>query len=143
MAKGLCWHCDEKWHRGYQFKQKKILIIEPIENFKEEDDFDEERSHETLTILVYDGSDHIPCILFLQPQPEQGDDLGVAAEITRGQAASVDLGKLVRVRGKITLSPDGALQLTASSVIVKRGPNAQTLHILECIEQASSVYDQP
>ncbi|KAG6469905.1 hypothetical protein ZIOFF_070838 [Zingiber officinale] len=39
--------------------------------------------------------------LFLRPQPEQGDDLGVAAKITRGQVASVDLGKLVRVRGKI------------------------------------------
>ncbi|KAG6499474.1 hypothetical protein ZIOFF_039262 [Zingiber officinale] len=39
MAKGLCWHCDEKWHRGHQCKQKRILMIEPIENSEEEDDF--------------------------------------------------------------------------------------------------------
>ncbi|KAG6483021.1 hypothetical protein ZIOFF_059661 [Zingiber officinale] len=41
MTKGLCWHCDEKWHRGHQCKQKRILMIEPIENSEEEDDFDE------------------------------------------------------------------------------------------------------
>ncbi|KAG6469908.1 hypothetical protein ZIOFF_070841 [Zingiber officinale] len=55
------------------------------------------RIHETLTILVYDGSGCIPCTLFLQSQLEQGDDLGVATEIARRQATLVDLGKLVRV----------------------------------------------
>jgi hypothetical protein len=30
-AKGLCWHCDEKWHRGHQCKQGKLLMIEPVE----------------------------------------------------------------------------------------------------------------
>jgi hypothetical protein len=30
-AKGLCWHCDEKWHRGHQCKQGRLLMIEPVE----------------------------------------------------------------------------------------------------------------
>jgi hypothetical protein len=27
-ARGLCWHCDEKWHIGHMCKQGKLLMIE-------------------------------------------------------------------------------------------------------------------
>lgn len=29
-VKGLCWHCDAKWYRGYVCKQGKLLMIEPM-----------------------------------------------------------------------------------------------------------------
>jgi hypothetical protein len=29
-AMGLCWHNDEKWHRGNVCKQGKLLMIEPM-----------------------------------------------------------------------------------------------------------------
>jgi hypothetical protein len=29
-TKGLCWHCDEKWHQGHMCKQGKLLMIEPV-----------------------------------------------------------------------------------------------------------------
>ncbi|KAG6503886.1 hypothetical protein ZIOFF_036210 [Zingiber officinale] len=48
MTKGLCWHCDEKWHRGHQCKQKRILMIEPIEKSEEEDDFDEGETQDNI-----------------------------------------------------------------------------------------------
>ncbi|KAG6497167.1 hypothetical protein ZIOFF_045055 [Zingiber officinale] len=55
MTKGLCWHCDEKWHCGHQCKQKRILMIEPIENSKEEDDFDEGETQDNINEVQYDS----------------------------------------------------------------------------------------
>ncbi|KAG6480688.1 hypothetical protein ZIOFF_057273 [Zingiber officinale] len=55
MAKGLCWHCDEKWHRGHQCKQKKILMIEPIENSEEEDDFYEGETQDNINEVQDDS----------------------------------------------------------------------------------------
>ncbi|KAG6528131.1 hypothetical protein ZIOFF_010280 [Zingiber officinale] len=55
MAKGLCWHCDEKWHRGHQCKQKRILMIEPIENSEEEDDFHEDETQDNINEVQYDS----------------------------------------------------------------------------------------
>ena len=55
IAKGLCWHCDEKWHRGHQCKQKRILMIEPIENSEEEDDFDEGETQDNINEVQDDS----------------------------------------------------------------------------------------
>ncbi|KAG6484069.1 hypothetical protein ZIOFF_060863 [Zingiber officinale] len=55
MAKGLCWHCDEKWHRGHQCKQKRILMIEPIENSEEEDDFYEGETQDNINEVQDDS----------------------------------------------------------------------------------------
>ncbi|KAG6503289.1 hypothetical protein ZIOFF_035600 [Zingiber officinale] len=55
MTKGLYWHCDEKWHRGHQCKQKRILMIEPIENSEEEDDFDEGETQDNINEVQYDS----------------------------------------------------------------------------------------
>ncbi|KAG6523371.1 hypothetical protein ZIOFF_013227 [Zingiber officinale] len=98
-----------------------------------------QHTDETLTIHIYDGSDSIPCILFLQPHAEHDDDPVVSLDIARRQAASVDSEKLVKVRGKIALSPDGALQLIGCSVTVKHGPNVEVLHI-QNLSDASIVW---
>ncbi|KAG6473722.1 hypothetical protein ZIOFF_067639 [Zingiber officinale] len=42
-----------------------------------------QRTDETLTIRVYDGSSSIPCILFLQPHAEHGDYVVVSPDIAR------------------------------------------------------------
>ncbi|KAG6518817.1 hypothetical protein ZIOFF_022298 [Zingiber officinale] len=55
MAKGLCWHCNEKWHRGHQCKQKRILMIEPIENSEEEDDFYEGETQDNINEVQDDS----------------------------------------------------------------------------------------
>ncbi|KAG6533597.1 hypothetical protein ZIOFF_007472 [Zingiber officinale] len=55
MTKGLCWHCDEKWHHGHQCKQKRILMIEPIENSEEEDDFDEGETQDNINKVQDDS----------------------------------------------------------------------------------------
>ncbi|KAG6480241.1 hypothetical protein ZIOFF_063721 [Zingiber officinale] len=57
MAKGLCWHCDEKWHSGHQCKQKRILIIEPIENSEEEDDFHEDETQDNINEVHFGTTD--------------------------------------------------------------------------------------
>ncbi|KAG6527186.1 hypothetical protein ZIOFF_009280 [Zingiber officinale] len=88
-----------------------------------------QHTDETLTIHIYDDSDSIPCILFLQPHAEHGDDPVVSPDITRRQAASVDSEKLVKVRGKIALSPDGALQLIGCCVTVKHVSYGMPAHL--------------
>ncbi|KAG6490438.1 hypothetical protein ZIOFF_051734 [Zingiber officinale] len=55
MTKGLCWHCNEKWHCGHQCKQNRILMIEPIENSEEEDDFDEGETQDNINEVQDDS----------------------------------------------------------------------------------------
>ncbi|KAG6476184.1 hypothetical protein ZIOFF_065420 [Zingiber officinale] len=55
MTKGLCWHCDEKWHCGHQCKQKRILMIEPIENSEEEDDIYEGETQDNINEVQDDS----------------------------------------------------------------------------------------
>ncbi|XP_042402135.1 CST complex subunit STN1-like [Zingiber officinale] len=101
-----------------------------------------ERKDKYLTFLVDDGSGCICCILWLNHQPDHAPDLGVAAEIALREAATVELGKLVRVRGKITLYR-GSLQLTVRDVLVEQDPNMEVLHWLDCIRLAKCCYDLP
>ncbi|KAG6504822.1 hypothetical protein ZIOFF_037170 [Zingiber officinale] len=54
-GKGLCWHCDEKWHCGHQCKQKRILMIGPIENSHKEDDFDEGETRDNFNEIQVDS----------------------------------------------------------------------------------------
>ncbi|RRT66401.1 hypothetical protein B296_00033362 [Ensete ventricosum] len=35
-AKGLCWHCDEPWSRDHSCKRGYLLLIEPLDDSKEE-----------------------------------------------------------------------------------------------------------
>ncbi|XP_077232632.1 uncharacterized protein LOC143869985 [Tasmannia lanceolata] len=58
-SKGLCWHCDEKWHRGHRCRQKRLLMIEPVDDTDIEDDgesdhedADQEGNCDTVAISV-------------------------------------------------------------------------------------------
>ncbi|CAL9156910.1 unnamed protein product [Musa hybrid cultivar] len=83
-----------------------------------------ERKDKYLSFLVDDGSGCIPCILWLNHQYDRERDLGVAAEMAREEAAVVQLGKLVRVRGRIT-AYRGVVQITVGDVVVERDPNSE------------------
>ncbi|CAL9758212.1 unnamed protein product [Musa acuminata subsp. burmannicoides] len=83
-----------------------------------------ERKDKYLSFLVDDGSGCIPCILWLNHQSDRQRDLGVAAEMAREEAAAVQLGKLVRVRGRIT-AYRGVVQITVGDVVVERDPNSE------------------
>ncbi|KAG6505861.1 hypothetical protein ZIOFF_038227 [Zingiber officinale] len=95
-----------------------------------------QRTDETLTFHLYDGSGNFNCIQFLHQHPESV----VTREIAIRQAELVEARKQVQVFGKIGLSPDGALQLIGCSVMVEEGPNVETLHILGCMRQAEREY---
>ncbi|RWW27048.1 hypothetical protein BHE74_00040964 [Ensete ventricosum] len=36
-AKGLCWHCNELWSRNHHSRKGKLSMIEPIEEYEEDD----------------------------------------------------------------------------------------------------------
>nr|XP_009397670.2 PREDICTED: CST complex subunit STN1 [Musa acuminata subsp. malaccensis] len=101
-----------------------------------------ERKDKYLSFLVDDGSGCIPCILWLNHQSDRERDLGVAAEMAREEAAAVQLGKLVRVRGRIT-AYRGVVQITVGDVVVERDPNSEVLHWLDCVRLAKFCYDPP
>ncbi|WOL19328.1 CST complex subunit STN1 [Canna indica] len=100
-----------------------------------------ERKDKYLSFLVDDGTGCIRCILWLNNQPDQFR-LGVAAEMALEEAKAVQLGKLVRVRGKITMYK-GMVQITVGDIFVERDPNAEILHWLDCIRLAKHCYDPP
>ncbi|RRT52801.1 hypothetical protein B296_00035656 [Ensete ventricosum] len=35
-TKGLCWHCDEPWSHDHRCERGRLLLIEPLDNSKEE-----------------------------------------------------------------------------------------------------------
>ncbi|RWV84680.1 hypothetical protein BHE74_00010629 [Ensete ventricosum] len=37
-TKGLCWHCDKMWSYDHHCKKGRLLMIEPIEESKHEDE---------------------------------------------------------------------------------------------------------
>ncbi|KAL3725621.1 hypothetical protein ACJRO7_030623 [Eucalyptus globulus] len=90
----------------------------------------------------------VPCILWLNHatspyfarQRPQG--VRLIADLANSQASLVKLGAVTRVCGRIT-SYQGAVQITASSVAVERDPNAEVLHLLDCLKLARRVYDRP
>ncbi|RRT36453.1 hypothetical protein B296_00048057 [Ensete ventricosum] len=45
-AKGLCWHCDEPWSRDLRYKNGRLLLIEPVDEFEQEE---EDLGHEENT----------------------------------------------------------------------------------------------
>ncbi|KAG6468147.1 hypothetical protein ZIOFF_072716 [Zingiber officinale] len=62
-------------------------------------------------------------------------ETSVAAERARMEAVAVELEKLVRLRGMITLYR-GSIQLKVRDVLVENDPNMETLHSLDCIRLA-------
>ncbi|XP_031496768.1 CST complex subunit STN1 [Nymphaea colorata] len=111
-----------------------------------------ERKEGFLRFLVDDGTGCIPCILWLNhlsPSNRSSylarrnpSDLELAAKHAADQAEGVQLGRLARVRGRVTHFR-GSLQITVSCVTIERDPNAEILHWLDCIRLATQCYDQP
>ncbi|XP_042486887.1 CST complex subunit STN1 [Macadamia integrifolia] len=101
-----------------------------------------------LKFLVDDGTGCIPCILWLNHHQSpyfsrhNPSDVKLLAEMAAKHASDVQLGVLVRVRGRIT-AYRGNLQITVSDVFIERDPNAEILHWLDCMKLASKCYDAP
>ncbi|KAK2632968.1 hypothetical protein EUGRSUZ_L00806 [Eucalyptus grandis] len=76
-----------------------------------------------LKFAVDDGTSCVPCILWLN------------------HATSPYFARQ-RPQARIT-SYRGVVQITASSVAVKRDPNAEVLHWLDCLKLARRVYGRP
>ncbi|XP_020578752.1 CST complex subunit STN1 [Phalaenopsis equestris] len=89
-----------------------------------------------LRFLIDDGSGCVPCVLWLNHHllPHSSD----ASE----HAAKVQIGGLVRVRGRVTVFR-GEVQITVKDVVVERDPNTEILHWLQCIKLARDFYDLP
>ncbi|KAG6469907.1 hypothetical protein ZIOFF_070840 [Zingiber officinale] len=79
-----------------------------------------DRGDDYITFLVDDGSGCILCFLSLH-QRKHDRDFGVATERARMEAVVVDLEKLVRLRGTITLYR-GSIQLKVRDVLVETIP---------------------
>lgn len=107
-----------------------------------------ERKDKFLKFELDDGSGCVPCILWLNHMTNRyyskTDKLQMEsmAAMALKQAEQVQLGKLVRVQGRITIY-NQQLQITVSSALVEKDPNAEILHWMECIRLAVRCYDLP
>ncbi|RWV79573.1 hypothetical protein GW17_00059267, partial [Ensete ventricosum] len=52
FAKGLCWHYNQPWSHGHRCKKGMLLMIEPIEESKEEDPEPEEDTKKDMQLVV-------------------------------------------------------------------------------------------
>ncbi|KAG9441928.1 hypothetical protein H6P81_017782 [Aristolochia fimbriata] len=104
-----------------------------------------ERKERFLKFVVDDGSGCIPCILWLNQLQStyfarvNPSDVELIASAATDHASKIQLGILVRIRGKISIYRD-MLQMIVADVLVERDPNAETLHWLECIRLAKNCY---
>ncbi|XP_042461240.1 CST complex subunit STN1-like [Zingiber officinale] len=101
-----------------------------------------DRTGDFLKFVVDDGTGCIPCIIDLTDRSHLGLAAEVETERVLREAATVELGKLVRVRGKITQGEEGGLQLKVRDVGVEDDPNMEPLHWMDCIRLARSCYDR-
>ncbi|KAG6508199.1 hypothetical protein ZIOFF_033571 [Zingiber officinale] len=101
-----------------------------------------ERTGDYLKFVVDDGTRCIPCILDVIDRSHLGIAAEVETEIALREAATVELEKLVRVRGMITLGEEDGLQLKVRDVVVERDPNMEALHWMDCIRFARTCYDR-
>ncbi|KAH7864175.1 hypothetical protein Vadar_026610 [Vaccinium darrowii] len=94
-----------------------------------------------LKFSVDDGTGCIPCILWLNHltspyfSRRNPSDVRLVSEAATRFASQVQLGAVVRVRGRIT-GYRGAVQITVSDVVVERDPNVELLHWLDCVRLA-------
>lgn len=98
-----------------------------------------ERKDKFLKFLVDDGTGCIPCILWLNhhsfAQRSHPIDLELKARMALDYAEKIQLGLLVRVRGRITVFM-GVIQITVADVVFERDPNMELLHWLDCIRMS-------
>ncbi|XP_058197333.1 CST complex subunit STN1 [Rhododendron vialii] len=101
-----------------------------------------------LKFSVDDGTGIIPCILWLNHltspyfSRRSPSDVRLIADAAAQFASRVQLGAVLRVRGRIT-GYRGSVQITVSDVVAERDPNAEVLHWLQCIKLARKCYHLP
>ncbi|CAI9107787.1 OLC1v1007229C2 [Oldenlandia corymbosa var. corymbosa] len=95
---------------------------------------------------VDDGFGCITCILWTNQltsayfSRRNPSGVRLIAEVANDFASRVQLGVLVRVRGRIT-GYRGNIQITVTDVVVERDPNMQILHWLDCVRLARKCYN--
>ncbi|KAF7809597.1 CST complex subunit STN1 [Senna tora] len=105
------------------------------------------KPYKFLRFTLDDGTGCVNCVLWLNhlssPHVTRHHtplDASLIAASAARFADLVHLGKLARVRGKISYFR-GAVQITVSDVVIERDPNAEILHWLECINLARKCYN--
>ncbi|OMO66477.1 Nucleic acid binding, tRNA/helicase-type [Corchorus capsularis] len=105
----------------------------------------DQKPNKFIKFTVDDGTAAVTCILWLNQlsspyfSSRQPATVRVLADLAKGMAADVQIGKVGRVRGRIT-SYRGELQVTVSDVVIERDPNAETLHWMDCLTLARRCY---
>ncbi|XVF08193.1 hypothetical protein REPUB_Repub06bG0205100 [Reevesia pubescens] len=105
----------------------------------------DQKLNKFLKFTLDDGTSSITCILWLNHltspyfSSRQPTTVRVMSDLAKRFAADVQIGKVARVRGRIT-NYRGQLQITVSDVVIERDPNAQTLHWLDCLSLARRCY---
>ncbi|ESQ36194.1 hypothetical protein EUTSA_v10008979mg [Eutrema salsugineum] len=104
-----------------------------------------EMTHKFLKFDVDDGTGCVTCVIWLNQLSSSyfsrcdSSTILLLASAARKQAAEVRIGAVARVRGRVG-SYRGAMQITATVVVVERDPNAEILHWLECVRLSRSCY---
>ncbi|KAG8063281.1 hypothetical protein GUJ93_ZPchr0003g17143 [Zizania palustris] len=105
-----------------------------------------DRRDKFLRFLVDDGTGCVPCVLWLNHQylnANRSSGASVSdptAEMALKMSEMVNLGGLLRVRGRIVLYR-GAIQITVRDVVLEKNPNVEVLHWLQCVSMAKECYD--
>ncbi|XP_022743634.1 CST complex subunit STN1 [Durio zibethinus] len=105
----------------------------------------DQKPNKFLKFTIDDGTASVTCILWLNQlsspyfSKRQPATVLVISHLAKSFAADVQIGKLARVRGRITRYT-GELQVTVSDVVIERDPNAETLHWLDCLSLARRCY---
>ncbi|XVE76464.1 hypothetical protein DITRI_Ditri12bG0175200 [Diplodiscus trichospermus] len=98
----------------------------------------EQKPDKFLKLTIDDCTASITCILWLNQHSShyfskrQPTTVRVISDLAKRLAADVQIGKVARVRGRITCYR-GEFQVTVSDVVIERDPNAETLHWLDCL----------
>ncbi|KAG6402994.1 hypothetical protein SASPL_135209 [Salvia splendens] len=100
-----------------------------------------------LRFTIDDGTGCIPCVLWLNQltssyfSRRSPSSVRSIARSALHFASEIQLGVVVRVRGRIT-GYRGTVQITVSDVALETDPNAQVLHWLDCVRLARRCYDK-
>lgn len=96
------------------------------------------KPNQFLKFTLDDGTASIICILWLNQltsayfSRRKPATVRVLSDMAKRFASDVQIGRVARVRGRIT-NYRAQLQVTVSDVVIERDPNAQTLHWLDCL----------
>ncbi|MCL7046627.1 hypothetical protein MKW94_007125 [Papaver nudicaule] len=104
------------------------------------------KAGKSLKFLIDDGTGCVSCILWLNQltsshfSRKNPDDVRILAEIADNHSSKIQIGRLARVRGRVTFYR-GKIEITVTDVVIERDPNAEILHWLDCVKLARDCYD--